>query len=158
MSEKELKKELLKYRDTLSITGLGVLAFGLWSIIRMFLSLALYDDYLGLSTIETAGKIFFYIVIAFLVIMDIILRLKVGLDAYKEGKRIKKGMFYIVIAALIFLPSSILSIISGAEALRTDVIDSAVSLIVEATSLITTIEMIVSAVMVKKLSKELGEN
>ena len=141
---------------------MGVIVFGLWSIIRTLLSFAFVDNYLEKVGINVQDPFVEKLTIAMLIFIlaaDIAIRLKVGLDAVNEGKGKTRGLFYVIAAAVLFVPAGVLSfvtycrdIFSGTSSVSA-VYDAVSGLIVETTSLITSIEMLYSAVRVKLLRK-----
>ena len=152
-----METKLRKYRDTLSITGMGVIVFGVWMVIKFILSTVFMDDYLaknGIVLSDRMSEIVYYVFITVLLAVSVALRVKVGSDAIKEGKGKKRGIFYIFVAAFIYVPASVYSLYTGFSDMS-DVFDSVTGMFVELTSLITTLEMLVSAIRVKKLEKEM---
>ena len=149
------QRELRKYRDTLSITGMGVIAFGIWSILKTVITYAMSDDYMAELGIKPEAVTVTLIIMSVIMVGDIILRIVVGISAVKEGKGIKEGWFYVIVAMAVFVPASVVSVVTTFidEPFRYGLLLSAT---VEATSLVTTVEMLVSAFRVKKLTKELA--
>ena len=117
MAEQAQIRRLL---DTLTIAGGAVIAFSVWSLakIGMFLSFADEDMLswlLGLDkeslTIATYASM---IVIA---LIDVSIRAYVGTSARAEGRGMKKGPFYLVVAAVIAIAniSSLVAIVLSAS-------------------------------------------
>ena len=111
-----LQSKLKKYESILVISGLGVIAFGLWSIIRAGIYYFLYPleitDYLEQADIDEmmdAGReaginldtdimatgltVLLFVVMA----IDLLLRVYVGLSARAYGRGRRRRGFYIVI-------------------------------------------------------------
>lgn len=108
--------KLRKYESILVISGFGVIAFGLWSIIRAAiyyflnpLDLLNYLDESELAEIMAMGQedgvefitenlativtVFIFIGLA----IDLLFRVYVGLSARRDGRRLKKSVLYIII-------------------------------------------------------------
>ena len=164
----------------LVISGVGVIAFGIWSIIKA----ALYYLLIPAETLAKLGQFsqaeelhslgftsreigaFIAGVIIFLLLLDFLLRLYIGRSAFIDGRRFRrKGPVYVILAILVSI-GLIVSIISrvitlgaGEDDVLANVISAGnVSVIVDVTSLLALIEMIVAAFMVRKLRRKLGIN
>lgn len=156
---KEVK--MRRYRNLLTVSGLGVIVFGGWSVLKTILVLVMQRDMIEallaeMSVNELAGKITIAITFAIMLI-DFLIRLFVGLSARAEGFGKKKGYAYIVFAVLLVL-GSLLSLVlvffdTGSPA-QTPVLQTVVSVILETTSFVVTIELLVAAFTVKKLKKD----
>ena len=149
-----MQTELIKHRHTLAVVGMGAIAFGIWSLIKSILYFVLvepifktissnYDD-LSNSKYEAwvLVAITFALVVLF-VLIDMLLRWKVGRKAMavSRGER-EPGVGF-------FILSSILLLMDMAELIST--------LLVDFTSVVMLIEMIVAAVMIRKLTKAISD-
>ena len=96
--------------------------------------------------------------------LDCALRLYIGRSAVLDGRRLKKKRFTYVVLAIIIAASLTSNLVQRCILLSSedavlwgDVMASAnVSVIVDITSLMALIEMIVAAIMVRRLRKEQG--
>ena len=151
------ERKLRRYQNLLTVSGLGVIAFGIWSVIKTILLLFFNKELLADMPDNTLAYVILYIFIGVLLLIVFSIHLFVGLSARAEGFGKKKGSAYIVVAILMALLSlaSLVTVFFKAD--KTSLLELAVSVIVEATSLIVMIELLVAAFTVKKLSKELGE-
>ncbi len=183
MERETIERELRRNRSTLTLVGLGVIAFGAWSVVKTVLILTLrVGDPLGEGALPEnvppeLARAVFYGVIAFFLVIDLALRLYVGLSARREGLYGKKGSAYIVLACLlaalslyscVYTASTIWSS-DGQEDTQTSepyhfdpregegIDDSIVSTLVEITATVTLFELIVAGVRVKRLSKLAAE-
>ena len=169
---------LRKYKHMLVISGMAVIAFGVWSIVKaaVFFLLnpisilgELYDQQ-TLEQIEALGMtergldLIFFAVIFFMLLVDLILRVYVGRCAVIEGKTVrKKRVIYIIAAILmtVFLAASLVlrafgPFHTGGET-ETDVMrQMSVSAVVDLTSMLALADMSRAAIMVRRLRKELG--
>lgn len=172
----EEQRRLRKYENALIISGAGVIAFSIWSIVKAvvyfllsplneFSQLMSKDEMTGLYDAGISERtVDYFLLVAILVFLsfDLIIRLYVGTSAIADGGRQKKkGVAYIVLAVLVgmgllsSLITETMDLISGQE--RNNIFDrSSVSLIVELTSLLAMIEMIHAAIMVRRLRKRMG--
>ena len=169
-----MQTELIKHRHTLAVVGMGAIAFGIWSLVKSILYFVLvepifdtissnYDD-LSNSKYEAwvLVAITFALVVLF-VLIDMLLRWKVGRRAMaiSRGEREPGAGFFILSAILTLMDLSelvmgILSI-TGAIPSEEDMIDRISRLLVDFTSVVMLIEMIVSAVMIRKLTKAISD-
>lgn len=155
---------LRRNQNALVVIGLGVIAFGIWSVIKAVLYTAFnMEAFLDLSADSSLdrnlGVVIFWIFMGIVLVIDLALRLHVGLSAVAEGRGRKKRHAYIVLAllmALISLMTVIASIVIAASGYETTAPLGSllVALIVELTSGILLVEMAVSAIKVKSLEKK----
>ena len=156
--------QLRKNQDTLKIVGLGVMAFGAWSIVRTILYTTLQWNSIIENMVEqelsakTAG-IMYVIVSVMIMAVEIAIRLYIGRSAIAEGKGKRKRPGYIVVAFLIALMNLGLMfsffMLLGA---RTEIsLDALVTMFVELTSTVILLEMCQSAIRVRKLLRQIAE-
>ena len=159
-----LHTQLRKNQDTLKIVGLGVMAFGAWSIVRAILYTTLQWNSIIENMVEqelsakTAG-IMYIIVSVMIMAVEIAIRLYIGRSAIAEGKGERKRPGYIVVAFLIALMNLGLMfsffMLLGA---RTEIsLDALVTMFVELTSTVILLEMCQSAIRVRKLRRQIAE-
>ena len=161
----ELLIRLRKNQNTLVVVGIGVIAFGIWSIIKGVLYTAFnLESLLGSTTELTLDRwiveLVFWGVLGIILAIDLALRLYVGLSAMSEGRGRKKHYVYIVLAilmALLSMISLVATMYSLAMHKSESVSDALVTIVVELTSGITLFEMAVSAVKVKRLNRILAQ-
>lgn len=159
-----MQRELRKYENSLSVSGLVVILFGLWSVLK--LGLRLVFSTLGLmNTAEDTivdpeiQKGFLYLAIAILavLILELGLRLYIGLTARAESRGKKKTVVYLIIAVLLAAYSvySLVALIRSFAAV--DFFESLVSVLVELSGLFALAELIFSAIKVKQIRKKMEE-
>lgn len=152
---KEIK--MRRYQNLLTVSGLGVIIFGLWTVLKTILLLFMQEDMLDDLPDGLFFRVLFFVIIAMILLIDFSLRLFVGLSARSEGFGKKMGYGYIVVAILMALASLASLVMIFFDAEYRSLLELIVSFIVEGTSMIVTIELLVAAFTVKKLKKELGE-
>ena len=144
--------KMRRNRGTLSVAGLGVMAFGLWSVVKFVMECLIGQIREDLvNTYSDTGTILAWIVIivvVHLILTDVILRYIVGRCAWRESRGLRQGCWYLILAGNI-AAGSILSIYLEAESiiLKDDfsLYDYA-CLIVELTSLVMLIELFVASI------------
>lgn len=149
--------QLRRYQNLLTISGLGVIAFGAWSVLKTILLLFFRKDYLERLPDDPMFLVILYVLIGVILLIDFVIRLFIGLSARAEGFGKKKGYAYIVLAILLAILSLASLVMIFFDTSYTSIPEMVVSVIVEATSLIVIIELLVGAFAVKKHKKELGE-
>ena len=156
-----METELRRRRTNLFTLGGGVIAFGVWSMLKTYLYM-LVDPILILEVPEQYRKtalVVAYGLVTFFLLIDLGLRLYVGLSARAEGIGQKKGRAYIVLAVLML----IVNIASWLAYLFTydykggdaALVDYVVSLVVDLTSIVLLAQLIYNAVLVRRLSRQL---
>ena len=158
-----MERELRRQQSKLAASGLAVIAFGIWSVVKgiilMLLGEAPVDIRVLMREVDAPVWAFVLVVVLFLIVLnvDLYLRIYVGLSARSEAAGKKKGAAYLVVACIV-LTLSILSIIALFRSAYTDTSgDKVVTFVIEVTSLIALLNMIVASVRVKKIRKALGE-
>lgn len=155
---------LRHYRDLLRSSGTGVLMFAVWSLVRTVMTMIISrkEGIDALLSSETGGiidvSVVPLVIISFIVLVAIELgiRLFVGLSARAEGNGKKKNMVYIIVAC-IMIPIYIVGIVFGiisATGGASGVLDTVISLCVETTSVLAYIELVISGIKVKRLTKQ----
>ena len=151
------ERKMRRYRNLLTVSGLGVIIFGLWSVLKTILLLFMKEGILSEIPDDTFVRVMFFLILGGILLVDVLIRLYVGLSARAEGFGKKKGYGYVVIAILMALASLTSLVLIFFDTNEQSLWELIVSVIVEATSLVVTIELLVAAFTVKKLKKELGE-
>ena len=152
---KEIK--MRRYQNLLTVSGLGVIIFGLWTVLKTILLLFLQEDMVDDLPDGLFYRVLFFTLIGGVLLIDFLIRLFVGLSARAEGFGKKMGYGYIVVAILMALASLASLVMIFFDTADRSILELIVSFIVEATSMIATVELLVAAFTVKKLKKELGE-
>ena len=149
--------KMRRYQNLLTVSGLGVIIFGLWTVLKTILLLFLQEDMVDDLPDGLFYRVLFFTLIGGVLLIDFLIRLFVGLSARAEGFGKKKGYGYIVVAILIAIASLASLVLIFFDTADRSILELIVSFIVEATSMIATVELLVAAFTVKKLKKELGE-
>jgi hypothetical protein len=160
----ELEIQLRKNMDTLKIVGKGVIVFGIWTIIKVVLYSTLQWDSIYESMADeelTRGEtLLVYVFLLFIIFgSDIAIRLYVGCSAIAEGRGRRKRPVYIVAAFILLIFSvawTVLSVLPADDTYQSP-LDTVMTVIVEATSCITLLEMCLSAIRVRRLRRRLAE-
>lgn len=157
-----------KIRSRLGISAFGVMAFAVWSIIRTILQMFFgttptlneVNNGVAAQTIEAQVDdsviVLILVVVLTVLAVEIALRLFIGLSARAESKGKKKSIVYIILAGL-FIPFYVTIIIysfQNSNYLESNVFDNIISIILDITSLISFIELFVSAIMLRRMRKK----
>ena len=174
--------KIRKLRDTLVTGGLAIIAFGIWTVVKSIIeTFTILEPMIGSLTAKDLNQvqaeqlksmirdnslftILFFMILVFLVV-DLALRLYVGLSARAIGLQKKKkngkersGIAWLIwgiILAAVGIYSLIISLINTGETLRIySIVYYVVSLFVDVTSVIVTIEVIVSGFKLRGLVKK----
>ncbi len=156
-----MERELRRYQSILAASGLAVIAFGVWDLVKGVIILLFGNDNLR-DLIEQLGlpwEVFAVTLVIILIIffLFLLLRLFIGLSAYSESKGKKKGKAYLILAGILFVMSIISITTYFGSSYSSSYLDLIVALIVEATSAYAFFEMIYAGVKVKKIRKQLEE-
>ncbi len=164
--------QLRKYQNMLVIIGTGVIYFGAWGYVKLAMYFVgnradLLKNFLETAEQETLTpemlRVFYSITFVMILLMGGIIfavRLYVGLSARAEGMGRRHGTFYLAIAVLIVLIeggimiASVVIYFSG-NSDKTSLLDLLATTVVELTSVVLMAEMVVSAVKVRRLEKQM---
>ena len=151
---------LRRNQDTLIIVGTGVIIFGLWSLLKAVFTLLLnmgsmYDMIMQEDTL--VGRIAASVAVVLVLLIDLGLRLFVGMSAISVGRGGKSRFVFVAIALFLAFSSATLvtaqirAIVTGERVATISHVTAAVEL----TSLITLTQLINSAMAIRGIRKEL---
>lgn len=154
-TESQLQLRLRKNQSDLAAIGLGVIAFGVWSVIKTVLYVAFHtESVLGSLEGDKYLILTFWILLGGVLAIGLALRLYIGLSAIAEGKGKKRKAGYIVLSLLMSVLSFVL-LTAGllAQGFAGAAGNTAVTLMVEMTSDVLLLEMSISAIRVRRMKK-----
>lgn len=160
---------LRRYRDMLSTSGLAIIVFSLWDIAKVFLT-SIYGSAASTNNrelphrVETALEAFrggreglliaVIIAVTLLLLATEVLRFYVGLSARAEAGGKRKSWAYVIIAGVMAAMSAAL-MVAGLLLAREmgNVLRSLVTGVIDLTSLLAYVDLIRSAIVVKRLAR-----
>ena len=174
--------KLRKNENILAISGVAVIAFGVWTIIKsaFYLLLQPFDIEIFIPPeqlaemeaemgpnvdILTSGVIVG--AIFFILFLDLLLRFYIGKSAYADGRaRKRKRVIYVIVAIIMAVAfangiwATVSNLFIGEPTEQSEGVEYMrgvlTSVLLDMTSLLALIELIVSAIQVRRLRKELG--
>ena len=157
MGKKQMLKSEKIRRDqhTLVILGNGVILFGVWSFVKAILSLWLTPSVYMQGADPSVGKITIVIAVLIALVVDLLLRFFVGRSARNVGLGKKTHIAYIGAAVLLM----ILYVISTGGMFyqffvqQNNMFESLINLIIDITSFIILLELVIASVKVKRRSR-----
>lgn len=182
INNSEEQRRIRKSGSTLVIVGTGIMIFGVWAALKSFSLLLLRErqtiqelrgyapedaPYINDKVLLTAT----IVGVTVYVLIELAVRAFVGFSAIAEGRGKKSGSMYIVFTFILILLtlSSVITevyvLIIGAaggfkEALNgvehTTELDVLTSLVIDLTSMVLMVQMVVSAFRLKKYKKQQG--
>lgn len=174
VEQKVDQKKLRRYEHSLAISGAGMIMFGSWNIIKTAVFFVItpidkvYDelthdmdiDWKDVSISEDTCKYLVLAAILMLLLFSLMLRLFIGRAAIQEGRRIRRRRaVYVVLAALIGavllfgIVARVIAFLKGVETLSEITGSSTVSIFVDVTSFFCALELVIAAIMVRRLRK-----
>lgn len=164
---------------TLVIVGTGIIMFGAWAALKMYSLILLRTDksveeyremlFYGRDDVSNKEVLIWLIVITTVyVLVELGIRVYVGMHAIAEGRGYGSGRLYLVFTMMLILAGSLavlldtyivlVNLVGGGvnegELTRRD---AGTSLVIDLTSLVMTIEMMAAAFRVKKHNKMVRE-
>lgn len=170
VAQQKEKMRLRRDENTLTVVGSGVILFGVWTVVKMVLHelnrlpefmAELGADELGFEETGLAdmgldpkllATVVAFTVVIIVFLMDLALRVFVGLSARAEGRGRPQGRLYLILAGMLLLLSgvSFCSYVVTYFLPSDTVVDADAAILVELTSFITLLQMIISAVRVRR--------
>lgn len=147
-----------RLEDTLIISGDGVIAFSVWSVIKTVMFLLEEDRQALLDILGIDGGLsvtLMYAVVGLMLGADLLVRVYVGFSARAEGLRGKRGRLYLVVALLAAISnaSSAATIIFSIDAMLTP-LDMLVSASIDVTSVAALLLVFTCALSLRRLCPE----
>ncbi len=107
LSRAELERRERKYGNSLVVSGIGVIFFGLWSVLKVIEELAIGDvDFflmlLGEDASDPFSRVMIIIIFALVVLVMLIIHYRLGRAAILVGTGKKKKFFYLILAVFLF--------------------------------------------------------
>ena len=160
----DLHIRLRKTENSLTVGGVVVILFGIWTLLRtllFFLMDNLQKRILMQSTdIFLQKPVVMYIAIGGLALFEFMLRWYIGRRAIQEGRYGKEKKFYLVWVILMIACGVLVEAANmdqTATLNRVDWEDAVVAAIVDGTSLIILLQVFISSNEVKKLRRKAGQ-
>ena len=149
--------QVRRFRDTLTIAGSAVIAFGIWSLAKIGLFLKFADEnalswLLGLD--KASLTIALYASLIVITLVDVGMRTYVGKSARAEGRGMKKSPFYLGLATIIAIAntSSVVAIALSA-ALAHSFSSMIVPIVIEATAIAALVLVVRSSMRLRRMSE-----
>ncbi|MCR5137383.1 MAG: hypothetical protein K6C12_09830 [Oscillospiraceae bacterium] len=146
--------------NTLVVIGGGVIAFGVWSVVRTVMEVILRMEELqgmsgmaGMTGLERlVAEIIMWVVVAILVGVDMSIRLFIGLSARSEGMGRKKGQAYVAAAGIlaVFYVVIWLAEMAGFHGSEQLYLSQIAAMLLDFSSSAVLVELVFTAVRVKR--------
>lgn len=179
VAQQKEKMRLRRDENTLTVVGSGVILFGVWTVVKMVLQeINRFPEFMAELGVDELGfegtgladmgldpkllaTVVAFTVVIIVFLMDLALRVFVGLSARAEGRGRPQGRLYLILAGLLLVLSglSFVSYVITYFSHSEYVVDADAAILVELTSFITLLQMIISAVRVRRarrMEKERG--
>ena len=164
-----------KSQNTLIVVGTGTILFSVWTVVKTMGSLFLLKD----EAVAAVRKIvyengftipdqhIFYIVLVIMLIAMLLFlaaRTFIGLSAVAEGRGFHRGSGYLILAVMMIIlniVAAIISLISARSQESPGIFSNDTSLsahIVELTSMIMLVELVLSAIRIRRVRKRVSRS
>lgn len=156
-----MNSEIRKNQITLSCSGLAVILFGAWNILRSIMGLILDPDQmseiLGISDAldDTAEIVISVCIVAIFVIVDLLLRTFIGTNAIAVGRGEVRSNAYIILAILLLLLSVSADMYSIIDIIKNENTTHEISsIIIDLSTCIAFYEVIFTSLRLKRIDKD----
>lgn len=153
-----MEARIRKYKNNLVVSGMGTIAFGVWSVVKVTMYAFLDKENLLGSYSHSSGFVIalIYFFLYSILAVDLLIRYKAGRAAIRVGKGIISHSARPVVEGSIVLLYSlfcvVLALIFGSSQAESYA-DVVTSVIIETSSLFAVAEMVYSAIMIEHLQK-----
>lgn len=155
-------RELYKAQSDLSLSGRGVILFGVWNFIKVFLytwfAPNYFESFFDPDEYDAFYIRLFIIFIAVITFINMLIRFYIGHHAVREAKSPSgAGRVYLALACLM-LAYCVFALYSAVTALFSDqsIFDSVSELLLQTGSLISLTGLLCAALRIKKLRKAMA--
>ena len=174
---KKLQIDLRKYQSSMALSGIAIIAFGIWTFIKSGLIMLMTHSGIGSRaqwseianilrdentavTVVTASIAI--IIVVGVLALDLGIRFKVGLSARREGHGGEKMGKGTIVLAVILALMLVVSTIAGINELMNKKLEEGLNtrvaaVLIDITALATSINLFFAMVKVRKLKKMIGE-
>lgn len=157
-----METALRRNQNTLVVIGQGVIAFGAYTVVRAILQLLLDPAWFIGDVAEENLRAEYTMLALFLTVVlggDLLLRVYIGRRAIRDGKGRQVGTRYIVFAVLLALAdvAVVITDLTSKDPYTSGLLELAVTLIADITMAVTTVELVLAALRVRKLRRQLAE-
>ena len=166
MDEQQLETkriQLRKNQNILIIVGMGAIAFAAWDFIKMLLMVTLQSRKLleiaGIEPGDPFTDIFFFTAFILIILFLCLIRVYIGRTAIREGRDKKVRSVYVFFAAIAAAVAGISFLweFIGPPEPTDNLLDVIAAAMMELTSALTMFELVIAAIRVRKVRKELEE-
>ena len=135
--------------------GTGVILFGVWSFIKLALTFLIYKEDFGVIGSDENMAIAMIFIWA-LFVLAFLIYFYIGKSARSEGKGKHKTIFYLIVTGAVILLGVASIVLEVIAVIPTPELyfSTGVSLIIDATSLVILIEVMINAISLRKLRKK----
>ncbi|MBO4900010.1 MAG: hypothetical protein J5509_06940 [Lachnospiraceae bacterium] len=157
-------RTLIKFKDSLIVSGTGVMVFGFWVVIKSVLMLVFQrgevNELVDHALDDPEERKYIYLVMVIILVIIIGIRSYIGLSARADGFGRKKSMVYVIVAVavLIFEVWATIDSLSKFDGSSfDDIMDRSIEVLVDITTYIVMIQMIISSIAVRYLRRKKSE-
>ena len=149
--------QIRRLKDTLTIAGSAVIAFSIWSLAKIGMFLSFVDQntlswLLGLD--KESLTIAVYVSLIVVALVDVSVRVYVGMSARAEGRGMKKNPFYLGVAAIVALANALSLVaiaLSASSALSP--LGMVVPIAIEATAIAALVLVVHSSICLRRANE-----
>lgn len=147
--------KIRRLENNLVTLGAGIIAFGLWSVIKFSLTNLMMGKEFT-DTLDNEYRLAFNLIGIAFIIGSFLIYLWIGLSARAEGKGKRKKIFYLI-AVVIIIIYSILMILYECFLMiisEEGILSFVVAMIVDGTRTVFLIELLYSSITLRRLKKQ----
>lgn len=147
-----------RLQNNLITLGTGVIAFGVWTVIKFILYCVVNSDDLQATVAQDDIDFFFSIPLIGFALINLGICCTIGFSARAEGHGKHTGPAYVVVASInVFFYVAIIALDVALLFFDTDSLFTVIiNFIIDTTSMMIMIEMIVSSIKLRNLRKQQG--
>lgn len=144
-----------KAEVNLKSLGTGVILFGAWTFIKFAVSYLIYG-FGNNDLLDDNTTVIFNVIVWSVIAVAFLIRLYIGRSAHSESEGKRKHIFYLILTgSLVFI--DILAIIAEFYLMFTEdygILSMLITILIDVTSVVIMIELMVNAITIRKLRKK----
>ena len=86
------ERKMRRYQNLLTVSGLGVIIFGLWSVLKTILLLFMKEGILSEIPDDTFVRVMFFLILGGILLVDVLIRLYVGCPPAPRASERRRAM------------------------------------------------------------------
>ncbi len=153
MDEQERQRLLRKHKDTLYISGTGIMVLGIWTVLQFFIYVTMMNREIDdiAKSASDVGADFVYIILLAMTLIEVIMRLYIGICARSVAVRDKRHIMYVILAVFVVIAYLGMIVLAFMDISNYSVVRFTATMIVQLTAILVNLQLIYAGIKVRRL-------